>query len=257
MRTWSPILRAVLALAVAYAVLLGVARAGLLPFALLGTPVVLLMGILAAAIGRGMYLGPIWAPALLLFPWALDQLLRHPLPAWVWPTALVALLLVYGGGVLTRVPLYNSSRAAWEELLGLCPEGLVRFVDLGAGLGGPLAFLAKARPDGFFLGVEASPLTFAVAWLRTLPVRGNCKIRFGSLWNQDLSGFELVYAFLSPAPMPELWAKAQREMRPGTLFVSNTFEVPGEEPEERIPLPGRRDACLLVFRINAQGSNSA
>ena len=113
------------------------------------------------------------------------------------------------------MPLYNSNRAAWDALLSLCPNGLVRFVDLGAGLGGPLAFLAKARPDGFFLGVEASPLTFAIAWLRTLPCRGNCKVRWGSLWNQDLSGFEVVYAFLSPAPMPELWAKAEREMRAG------------------------------------------
>lgn len=249
MRTWSPILRAVLALAAAYALLLGVAREGLLPAALMGMPAVLLMGILAAAMGRGLGLGARWAPGLLFFPLLLDLLLRHPAPAWVWPSALAGLLLVYGGGILTRVPLYNSNRAAWDALLSLCPNGLVRFVDLGAGLGGPLAFLAKARPDGFFLGVEASPLTFAIAWLRTLPCRGNCKVRWGSLWNQDLSGFEVVYAFLSPAPMPELWAKAVLEMRPGTLFVSNTFEVPGQEPEERIPLPGRQDACLLVYRV--------
>jgi SAM-dependent methyltransferase len=251
MRTWSPILRAVLALAAAYALLLGVARAGLMPAALLGAPAVLLMGILAAGAGRGFGLSPRWVPFLLFFPWLLDFLLRHPAPVWVWPAALVLLLLVYGGGVLTRVPLYNSNRAAWRALLSLCPPSLVRFADLGAGLGGPLAFLAKARPDGFFLGVEASPLTFAVAWLRTLPFRGNCKVHWGSLWNLDLSGYEVVYAFLSPAPMPDLWAKAQREMRPGTLFVSNTFEVPGLEPQARIPLPGRKDACLLIYRLGA------
>ena len=252
MRTWSPILRAVTALAAAYFLLLAVARAGLLPGALRGLPVVLLMGILAAGFGRGLHLSPAWVPGLLAFPLVLDWLLKHPGPGWVWPAALAALLLVYGGGIFTRVPLYNSNRAAWQALLSLCPPGLVRFADLGAGLGGPLAFLARARPDGFFLGVEASPLPFAIAWLRTLPVRGNCKMDWGSLWHQDLSGFEVVYAFLSPAPMPELWAKAAREMRPGTLFVSNTFEVPGQEPEERIPLPGRGDACLLVFRMGRQ-----
>jgi SAM-dependent methyltransferase len=251
MRTWSPILRAVLALAAAYALLLAVARAGLLPLAMLGTPVVLLMGILAAALGRGLGLGPKWVPGLLFFPYLLDLLLRHPAPVWVWPVALAGLLLVYGGGILTRVPLYNSNRAAWEALLSLCPPGLLRFADLGAGLGGPLAFLAKARPDGFFLGVETSPLTCAIAWLRTFPLRGNCKIHWSSLWKLDLSGYEVVYAFLSPAPMEALWAKAEREMRPGTLFVSNTFAVPGREPLERIPLPGRTDACLLVFRMGA------
>jgi hypothetical protein len=213
--------------------------------------VVLLLGILAAALGRALALSPKWVPALLFFPWVFDFLLKHPAPVWVWPVALAGLLLVFGGGVLTRVPLYNSNRAAWEALASLCPPGLVRFADLGAGLGGPQAYLSRARPDGFFLGVEASPLTFALAWLRTLPTRGNCKMHWGSLWNLDLSGYEVVYAFLSPAPMHELWAKAVREMRPGTLLVSNTFEVPGQVPEERIPLPGRKDACLLVYRMGA------
>jgi hypothetical protein len=38
-------------------------------------------------------------------------------------------------------------------------------------------------------------------------------------------------------------------MKPGSLLVSNTFDVPGHEPAQRIPLPGRRDACLLVWRF--------
>ena len=74
-------------------------------------------------------------------------------------------------------------------------------------------------------------------------------MRWGSLWSLDLGGFDVVYAFLSPAPMPELWAKAEREMRPGSLLVSHTFGIPGREPERRIPLPGRKDACLLVWRM--------
>lgn len=249
MRSWPPPLRALLALAAAWLLLWAVARAGLLPAALIGTPVVLVLGILAAGLGRGLALGGVWTPVLLLAPLAMDGLLRLGAPAWVWPAGLGALLLVYGGGLRSRVPLYHSSRAAWEVLLGLCPEGMVRFADLGAGLGGPLVYLAKARPDGFFLGVEASPLPFILAWLRALPVRGTCKVEFGSLWTLDLAGFEVVYAFLSPAPMAELWAKVQREMRPGSLFISNTFEVPGREPDQRIPLPGRKDACLLLYRI--------
>jgi hypothetical protein len=42
-----------------------------------------------------------------------------------------------------------------------------------------------------------------------------------------LAGQDVVYAFLSPAPMKQLWAKAQAEMTPGSLFVSNSFPVPG------------------------------
>jgi SAM-dependent methyltransferase len=249
MRTLSPVLRAIVALLGGFLLMAMVGRAGLLPRSFSATVLVLLVGILAGSIGLGLGLSRGWLPLLLFFPWVLDWLLRHPAPGWVWPAGLAVLLLVFGGGILTRVPLYNSNRAAWAALLDLLPPGPHLFADLGAGLGGPLAFLARQRPEALFFGVEASPLTFLAAWLRTLPVRSNCRLRWGSLWQEELGGYDVVYAFLSPAPMPELWAKAAREMRPGSLLVSNTFEVPGREADLRIPLPGRADACLWVWRI--------
>jgi SAM-dependent methyltransferase len=250
MRSWPPFVRAFLAQAAAFGLLALLLQSGLLPRALQGVASVLLVGFLAAVIGRGLGLAPRWAPALFLFPWVVVLLLRHQPPSWVWPAALLVSLLVYGGGVATRVPLYNSNRAAWQALLELLPPGPVTFADLGAGLGGPLAFLAQARPDATFLGVEASPLTWFLARLRTLPCRRNCRVRWGNLWRQDLAGCDVVYAFLSPTPMPALWAKACREMKTGSLLVSNTFEIPGREPQRRIPLPGRSDACLLVWRMD-------
>ena len=249
MRAWPPVLRAFLAQAVAFGLLALVLRAGLLPASLHGAGLLVAVGLAAAAIGRGLGLSAGWLPFAFGCPWALVALLRHQPPAWVWPVAFLGLMLVYGGGILTRVPLYHSNRAAWHALLALLPAGPVRFADLGAGLAGPLVFLAAQRPDATFRGIEASPLTCLLAWLRTLPVRGNCTIRWGSLWREDLGSYDVVYAFLSPAPMPELFAKATREMKPGSLFVSNTFTVPGLEPRTRIPLPGRKDACLLIWEL--------
>ena len=248
MRPWPPILRAVAAQAVAFGLVELLLRTGLMPRAMHGPKLVFLVGILAAGTGRGLKLALGWLPYMLFFPWVVVLVLRHAPPLWVWPVALVALLLVFGGGIRTRVPLYNSNRAAWAGLLALLPEGPVRFADLGAGLGGPLAYLAKARPQGTFHGVEASPLTWLAATLRTLPLR-NCRVRLGSLWGEDLGRYDVVYAFLSPAPMPELFQKALREMRPGSLFISNTFAVPGREPQAIHPLPGRADACLMVWRM--------
>jgi hypothetical protein len=49
--------------------------------------------------------------------------------------------------------------------------------------------------------------------------------------------------------MQALWAKARREMKPGSILVSNTFSIPGAVPERQIPLPGRRDARLLIYRL--------
>ncbi|HWQ10192.1 MAG TPA: hypothetical protein VN436_13820, partial [Holophaga sp.] len=114
---------------------------------------------------------------------------------------------------------------------------------------GPLAFLARKRPCARFTGIEASPLVWLLAWLRVLPVRANCRIQLGSFWNHPLGECQLVYAFLSPAPMADLWSKACREMSPGTLLVSNTFAIPGVAPTRIIPLPDRRDSRLLIYEI--------
>ena len=59
---------------------------------------------------------------------------------------------------------------------------------------------------------------------------------------------DVVYAFLSPAPMPRLWEKVQREMRPGTLFISNRFIVPGVKPHQRIAT-GEPGVNLYVWRL--------
>ena len=207
-------------------------------------------GILAALLAGLWGLGRGWQAFQVLLPFALAWQLGHVAPSWLYPALLAGFLLIYGGGLLTRVPLYNSSRAAWWALLELVPEGEgARMADLGAGLGGPLGFLARSRPEVRFTGIEASPVVWLVARLRTWPVRDRCSLRFGSLWNLSLTEFQVVYAFLSPVPMPKLWAKARREMRPGSLLVSNTFEIPGVKPEREIPLPGRRDARLLVYRL--------
>lgn len=248
--TWPPVLRALAAQALAFLLLLILARMlpGRLPF----WTWPLLQGLLAASLAAGWGLGPWWGGFQLLLPFALAWQLGNPVPGWIYLVLLLVLLLVFGGGILTRVPLYNSGPAAWEQLLALIPEEQeLKLVDLGAGLGGPLAFLARRRPRARFLGIEASPLVWLIAWLRTLPFRRNCRMHLGSLWSLDLQEFPLVYAFLSPAPMPSLWTKALAEMRPGSLLISHSFEVPGVQPESRIPLPGRPGACLLLYRIPA------
>lgn len=248
---FAPILRALGAQALGFLALVGLAALGLR--ASLGTWT-LAQGLLAMGLGGLAGLRGGWLAFQLFLPLALAWQLGHPVPAWLWPALLVAMLLIFGGGLLTRVPLYLSGPPAWEAILDLIPpDQAVRVADLGAGLGGPLAFWAARRPEATFLGVEASPLVWLVAWARTLPLP-RCRVRLRSLWRQDLGGLDLVYAFLSPAPMARLWAKALAELPPGALLVSHTFEVPGVSPERRMPLPGRPDACLWIYRIPDSGS---
>ena len=246
LRRLPPVLRALLAQALAFAVLVALARLGLRFPAWVW---LLVQAVLAVFLSRWLELGPRWVFMQAALPFLVRTLWGAPIPAWIYLVLFLALALVFGGGLLTRVPLYHASEDAWARLEELLPERPgPRFVDLGCGFGGPVAFLAKARPDGVFVGVEASPFTCLVAWLRCLP-RTNAHIRLGSLWRVDLAGFDVVYAFLSPVPMAALWAKVHRELRPGSRFISHSFEVPGETPQRVIPVQGREGARLLVFDL--------
>jgi SAM-dependent methyltransferase len=208
---------------------------------------VLAEGLLAGSLSRVLGL-PIWWQVinLLFFP-AIAFSLRLDLTAGWYLAAFLFLALTSLGAVISRVPLYLSSERAMEALAARIHRGEgVRVLDLGCGLGGLLDHLARIRPDLELHGVDAAPLPWLVSRLRLL---GRARIRFGSLWDQDLAAYDVVYAYLSPAPMAKLWAKAQREMRPGTLFVSNTFTIPDVAPDEIVDLHDLSRARLLIWRM--------
>jgi hypothetical protein len=243
---WPRILRAILAQAAAFALLLIAARAGIrLPAWVWAS----LQGGAAVLAGAALGLPWWWAPFQAALPFALLLRLRWDYPGWIDVAILAGLALTYGGGLRTRVPLYNASRDAWTKLESLLPEqpGFA-FADLGCGLGGPISHLASARPEGTFIGVESSPLIWLAAWIRCRG-RSNVRIILGSLWAQDLGGCDVVYAFLSPEPMPALWAKVGKEMKPGSRFISHSFAVPGIPPARILPVKGRPGARLMVWEM--------
>jgi hypothetical protein len=87
-----------------------------------------------------------------------------------------------------------------------------------------------------------------MAWWRN---RGQSAIdiAWGDFWRVDLKDYDVVYAYLSPAPMARLWNKAVREMRPGSVLVSNTFAVPGVTPHFEIELGDRMRSTLYGWRM--------
>ncbi len=169
-------------------------------------------------------------------------------PGW-FLLALIVMLLFYRGAVTGRIPLYLSNRATAAALADLLPERrAARFVDLGAGIGSVLRPLAKARPAALLCGVENAPATWLVGYLRTARLR-NCQWCWGDIWRHDLAPYDVVYAFLSPEPMAELWAKAQREMRSGSMLVSNSFVVPDAAASDIVEVDDGRQTRLYCYRI--------
>jgi len=154
-------------------------------------------------------------------------------PGW-FLLAFILLMLVYRGALSGQVPLYLSNRQTVARLAELLAErGPCRFLDLGAGLGSTTVPLADFLPDSRFTGVENAPLTWLVGRFFCLG-RPNIDWRWADMWQTDLAEHDVVYAFLSPAPMADLWKKVEAEMQPGSLFVSNSFPVPGVVPSQVI-----------------------
>ena len=205
---------------------------------------------LAAALGHWLGLRRWWLALNLVFVPGLLALQYRQWPAWWFLAAFLLLLLVNWNSFRERVPLYLSgarSRQRLSERLAALPADF-RFVDLGCGLGGTLLHLARDYPQARLSGVETAPLVFLLAWLRCLPYR-NCRVRYRSLWREPLGDCDVVYCFLSPAPMAGLWAKARREMHPGALLISNSFEIPDVPPGEVIELDDWRGSRLLIWHL--------
>jgi len=154
-------------------------------------------------------------------------------PGW-FLLAVMLLLLVYRGALSGQVPLYLSNKACVGALAELLAErGECRFLDLGAGIGSTTVPLADQMPDSQFTGYENAPLTWLIGRLLSQG-RPNISWRWEDMWQAQLGEYDVVYAFLSPAPMPDLWKKVCAEMQPGSLLVSNSFPVPGVVPDRII-----------------------
>jgi len=225
---------------------LGLAQFSAVDFLKVPLLLALLQGGLAAMIALRQRAPRWWLPIHIAFmPLGVIVQGLEIAPVW-FLAAFVLLLLVFWRTDQSRVPLYLTNQATAEALLELLPATPCHVLDLGCGDGSLLRRLAIARPDSLFTGIEHAPLTWLVAWLRTFG-QPNLTIRFGDFWNEPLGTYDAVYAFLSPAPMPRLWVKTAAEMAPHALLVSNSFEVPGVEPDKTVAVADRRNTCLFLY----------
>jgi len=214
----------------------------------------LLCGLVAAAFSRIAGLARWWLLIQLLFVPAVVLVLSLDMPPNFFLIVFLILLVVYWSTFRTQVPLYLSSRRIWQALELLlplpAPDKNFTFMDLGSGIGGVLTHLAGIRPDGRYYGVEAAPLPYLWSRLRIrLGGYRNCSVLWGSLWNCDLAQYDVVFAYLSPVPMDELWQKARNEMRPGTVFISNTFAVTGHPPQQTFTVDDLHHSTLYIWHM--------
>lgn len=188
-----------------------------------------------------------WLIHLLFMPLAVLALALRIAPGW-YLLAFLLTLLVFWRTDKSHVPLYLSNADTAMAIADLLPAQGCNFIDLGCGDGHLLRRLADARPECRFTGVEHAPATWLLAKLMNLG-RPNVNIRYGDFWQQNLGRYDVVYAFLSPAPMQSLADKARAEMQEGKLLISNSFPLPNQETEALIEVDDRRQTRLFCYKI--------
>ena len=211
----------------------------------------LLCGIFAATLSYFVGLARWWLLIQFVFAPLLVLMLALNIPPIIFLIAFVIMLVVYWSTFRTQVPLYLSSNKVWHALASRMPsQQPFTFIDLGSGIGGVLTYLSQTNPNGRYYGVEAAPLPYIWSWLRIKFGRHTqCSVRWGSLWNINLSQYDIVFAYLSPVPMDALWRKAKQEMRPGSLFISNTFAIKDRPPQETVTVDDLHRSTLYLWRI--------
>ncbi len=249
---WSarvPLLQAALA-QVGAVLVVGVMVLGLGPARFDVLTLALVQGVIAASLGRCIGMDWWWVPIHALFVPGLLWTQEFGLPPSYALGAFFLLASLYWTVSRTRVPLFLSSRDATLAVAELLPrDRRFSFLDMGCGLGGVLSSLQRARPHGQYHGIESAPLPFLVSRLRAMTDVGRRCITWGDYDELDLGRYDVVYAYLSPAAMSEVWRKAKSEMRSGSLFISNSFAVPGVPPELTIPTSGQDGSKLLLWRM--------
>lgn len=111
--------------------------------------------------------------------------------------------------------------------------------DLGSG-DGRLLFLAAARGANA-VGFEINPFLVIFTRIKARMYQyGNCiRVYCRNFWLEDVSGADVVFIYLIPWRMERLRKKLERELKPGSLVVSNSFIFRGwkildEDPKNHV-----------------------
>jgi len=109
-----------------------------------------------------------------------------------------------------------------------------KIIDLGCARGKVVRAVKKEFPDSEVIGYEKWPVEFIMAKIVSIFSKVKPKILYKNFFYADLSDADVIYCFLIEKLMPKVEAKFNKELKPGTLVISNSFPLPGQKLQEVI-----------------------
>jgi hypothetical protein len=155
--------------------------------------------------------------------------------------------------IVTGISPIPSTSTARDCMFACLPADLTgKVAELGAGWGS-LAFpLAAQFPSVEVLAFEVSPVPWLFMLARYALVRPfNVTIRRRNFMRESLEGVSAVVCYLHSEALAKARAKLEAELAPGTLVISNTFDIPGWEPERVYRLDDSFCPEVYVYRVPA------
>ena len=152
--------------------------------------------------------------------------------------ALAVMLSVVWGTLRAGISPMPSSRKAREAMLELLPERVEGpIVELGSGWGGLARCLASRHPQAPVRGYELSvlPWLFSVLWQRGSAFK-NLSFHRADFRDLDFSDAKVLVCYLHPEGMKRLAETLGGRLPSGVVLISNTFALPGWEPQKVLVL---------------------
>lgn len=170
--------------------------------------------------------------------------------------ALLILILLFALLMLASLLLHMWSGAPWVPSrrttidLMLNEAKLKRgqtVVDLGCG-DARLLIRAEKKFGTRGIGFEHDPIPYLCALFNKGLRTSNVTIKFKNFFNESLKNADVVFLYLGPEIQKKLAPKLKRELKPGTLIVSNTFHLPTFKPFKKIPKTQEHNT-VYVYKI--------
>jgi len=165
------------------------------------------------------------------FPLAMFTMTMWAVPNEIYLIGFLISLSIFWTTYRSQVPFFPSRPIVREKVAALIPDNQpIRMIDIGSGLGDLSMYIANAKNNSQVEGIEIAPMPWLISVLRAKLTKNSATFSLGNYHDLNFAHYDLVFAYLSPAAMPALWEKAQREMRAGSLLVSYEFEIPNASP---------------------------
>jgi hypothetical protein len=129
---------------------------------------------------------------------------------------------------MTGAPFVPSTSTVTSRMVQLANmhKGTVVY-DLGSG-DGRLLFASAKKEASKVVGLEINPYLVLFTKLRLLfsPYRSVISCRWQNFWAATYEDADIVFVYLLPWKMGKLKRKLEKELKPGTKVVSNSFIFP-------------------------------